>query len=548
MSASSKKKLRNEQEAAKMTERQLAEQKEAKKLKLYTTAFAVVLALIVVIALWTGISQTISNSGIREKNTVAVTIGEETLSNAELNYYFIDAVNEFYNYYGSYAATFGLDVTAPLNEQVTNEETGGTWADDFQTSAISNAQATVALAKEAEANGYALTEEELAEIEANLTSMETYAVLYGYEEGEDYLKALFGKGATMDGYREYLQTATLANSYYAHYAASLTYEDADLRAKETENYDLYSSYSYHYYYLPASKFLVGGTANESGVTTYTDEEKAASVTASEEAAKLLTAEDITSVEALDAAIAALDVNAEAETTPASTAATDVLYSSVMSVVRDWVTASQRKVGDLTYVPSESTTVDADGNESITINGYYVVYFAGKEDNTFALANVRHVLIGFEGGTYDSTTGLTTYTDEEKAAALEKAETLLAEFESGKATELDFATLANENSKDSDGTDGGLYENVYPGQMVPNFNDWCFDESRKPGDTGIVESEYGYHIMYYSADSETNYRDYMIENDLRSADASAWYNALVEAMPITEGDTQYLSKDLVLSNG
>ncbi len=114
--------------------------------------------------------------------------------------------------------------------------------------------------------------------------------------------------------------------------------------------------------------------------------------------------------------------------------------------------------------------------------------------------------------------------------------------------MDFATLANENSKDSDGTDGGLYENVYPGQMVPNFNDWCFDESRKPGDTGIVESEYGYHIMYYSADSETNYRDYMIENDLRSADASAWYNALVEAMPITEGDTQYLSKDLVLSNG
>ena len=56
MSASSKKKLRNEQEAAKLTERQLAEQKEAKKLKLYTAIFVVVLAALLVVALWVGIS------------------------------------------------------------------------------------------------------------------------------------------------------------------------------------------------------------------------------------------------------------------------------------------------------------------------------------------------------------------------------------------------------------------------------------------------------------------------------------------------------------
>ena len=50
MSGSSKKKLRNEQNAAKMTERQLAEQKEAKKLKLYTVAFTVVLVAIIIAA------------------------------------------------------------------------------------------------------------------------------------------------------------------------------------------------------------------------------------------------------------------------------------------------------------------------------------------------------------------------------------------------------------------------------------------------------------------------------------------------------------------
>ena len=69
MSASSKKKLRKEQEAAKLTEKQLTEQKEAKKLKTYSTIFVVVIALMVVFAAYTAISNTISHSGIFERNT-----------------------------------------------------------------------------------------------------------------------------------------------------------------------------------------------------------------------------------------------------------------------------------------------------------------------------------------------------------------------------------------------------------------------------------------------------------------------------------------------
>ena len=88
MSASSKKKLRNAELAEKLTEKQLAEQKEAKKLKLYTTLAVVILVALVVFAAYIGITRTVSNSGIRERNTVALTIGDEELSNAELNYFF----------------------------------------------------------------------------------------------------------------------------------------------------------------------------------------------------------------------------------------------------------------------------------------------------------------------------------------------------------------------------------------------------------------------------------------------------------------------------
>ena len=53
-------------------------------------------------------------------------------------------------------------------------------------------------------------------------------------------------------------------------------------------------------------------------------------------------------------------------------------------------------------------------------------------------------------------------------------------------------------------------------------------------------------MFYSGDSALTYRDYMIINTLKDTDATAWYNALIEAMPMTELNTKYINKALVLS--
>ena len=93
MRASSKNKLRAEENAAKLTEKQLAQNKEDKKTHLYTIAFAVVLVALVVIAAFVGIDRAIANSGSRERKTVAVTMGDTALNNEELGYYFIDTVN-----------------------------------------------------------------------------------------------------------------------------------------------------------------------------------------------------------------------------------------------------------------------------------------------------------------------------------------------------------------------------------------------------------------------------------------------------------------------
>lgn len=541
MSASSKKQLRKDQNAAKLTERQQTELKEAKKLKLYTIAFVAAVALMLVIAIVVGVNQTITASGVREKNTVALTVGNHQLSNAELNYFYIDTVNNFYSQYSSYAAMFGLDLTKPLNEQISNEETGATWADDFLDSAKSTAQATYALTDAAEAAGFTMPEATQEQLDLTFNNINAYAKLYGYEDAGGYLKAMYGNGATLEGYKKYATMTSLADAYNTAYGENLTYTDADLRAAEEGKYVNYSSFTYNSYYLSTSKFLEGGTTDDEGNTTYSDEEKAASVQAAEETANSLIGEEITTLEELDAAIAALPINAE--TTASSTAYEDTLYTKVNTVVRDWVADDSRAEGDMTVIPANST--DAEGNE--TVNGYYVVYFVSSNDNEFALKNVRHILVSFEGGTTDEN-GSTTYSDEEKAAAKTAAEELLAQWKSGEATEDSFAALANEESSDGDGTTGGLYEDIYPGQMVANFEAWCYDDSRKAGDTGIVETEYGYHVMYFVGNSELTYRDYQIENELRSEDLETWYTETVNAMTVTDGDTKYLSMDLVLSNG
>ena len=84
-------------------------------------------------------------------------------------------------------------------------------------------------------------------------------------------------------------------------------------------------------------------------------------------------------------------------------------------------------------------------------------------------------------------------------------------------------------------------------MVEAFDIWCFTDGREPSDTGIVETEFGYHIMFYSGDSETLYRDFIIKNDLMTEDTNAWYTALVDSYTVTEVDTKYVSTDLVLAS-
>ena len=72
-----------------------------------------------------------------------------------------------------------------------------------------------------------------------------------------------------------------------------------------------------------------------------------------------------------------------------------------------------------------------------------------------------------------------------------------------AKENDFSKLATEKSEDPGSADnGGLIEDIYTdSSYVKPFLDWAYAEGRKVGDYGVVETDYGAHIMYMSSISD-----------------------------------------------
>lgn len=150
-----------------------------------------------------------------------------------------------------------------------------------------------------------------------------------------------------------------------------------------------------------------------------------------------------------------------------------------------------------------------------------------EKSDVNMVNVRHILIVPEETNDDG-----TYTDAAWTAAEQKAQSLLDEWKAGEHTEDSFAFLAAENSADTgSASNGGLYEEVYPGQTVDAFDAWCFDAARQPGDTGIVKTEYGYHVMYFSSVCEHPYWYVRAESDYLnklSADVSEEVSAKFES--------------------
>ena len=184
----------------------------------------------------------------------------------------------------------------------------------------------------------------------------------------------------------------------------------------------------------------------------------------------------------------------------------------------------------------------EGDTEIVENGtsIYLLVFHSRTRNDYNTVDVRHILFKVD------TTGLDSKAEdyqakleELKAGKKQEAENALQAWKDGDATEDSFAALANELSDDTgSNTNGGLYKQVYKGQMVSEFNDWCFDESRKAGDTGIVANDatggsyIGYHVMYFVG-TDDPYWMVQVRNAMTNKAYSEWSANLVKDITATE---------------
>ena len=552
MSASTKKKLRKEQNFAQLTEKQLNEQKEAKKLKITTIIFTVIILAVLAVGVVSIGLGAFNNSGILERNTAALTVGEHELTAAELNYFYMDGINNFYsewaNNYGDYASTYmmfmlGLDVTKPLDEQQYDEE--NTFADYFTDAAVNSAISAYTAYDLALAAGTDEHEHDADSVELTMAQIDLAAKSRGYNNVKAYLKAMYGNGATEDTFRKYLEVISLSNHFLQETFEGFKYNVGDLDAYSTEHFDDFSSFSYSTFTLNPSNFLECTASADDKEHVHTDEENAKALEAAKAAAEAILAAAPTDVESFNAAIKAQKAYAES-TTAACSEVKALLFPQITSEkIANWLNEDGRKPGDLTLIENENTTTDADGKQTTKVTSFTIVLMQERNDNNMEMVNVRHILQSYKGGTKDEF-GNVTYTDEEKKTAYDAVALLEKNMKDTGITEELFADLAKTNSTDpGSASNGGLYENVYPGQMVTEFNDWCFDESRKPGDTGIVETSYGAHLIYFVGTSGTTYRNFMIENTMRNEDYNKFVTDMNENAESEILNTSKLNRDLVL---
>ena len=545
MSASDKKKLRKEQAANALTERQRQEQAEAKKLKGYTIAFVSVMVAVILAAVIILGNTIVKQSGIIERNTVAAVVDGNKISVVEMSYYYSDAVNQFYsdayNQYGDYLDYFlqmeSLDPSTPVDQQ-TNPETGKPWSEYFLETALENAKRDYALVKAAAADNFTLPEEDRADIDAMFENIDAYVDAYGASTGftsaNKYLQAIYGSGANVKTYRAYAERAALANAYIVHHHDSLSYTTKDYDTYSADVVDNYNAYSYDTVYVSYTDFLADEAEDD------TDEIKAQKEADAREAAKAA-AEQLktcTTVEELKEMVETIEVNEDSDLSVES--CENNLHTSINKHLAAWLNDAARTEGELAVIENISTTTDKDGTESSVINGYYVTIFRSKRDNTQPMSNVRHLLVQFEESDEE-------VTEEQKKAAKEKADGYLKTWKEGAADEASFIELVEAHSDDSSAADGGLFEDINPdSQYVPNFLNWSIDPNRKVGDTDVIETEYGYHVMYFVGYSEMSYRNYMIDSEMRDADHDKWYEEVLQTVTAELKNTSRMKLGLTLS--
>lgn len=514
------------------TAREAQQRREEKRTNLlYGVIAAAVLVAVIASFVW--------RSDFIPKTTTAATIDGEKYTAAEVEYYYQTAYRNFvsnsqYSYFLSY---LGLNTNATLKSQSINSTaaamlgielpdadaesaeadseadplapTGMTWHDYFLDEALDNMRVIQAALKAAEAEGFQYPAGVQAQYDDNMDALKAVAAASGISVSQ-YLKGNFGAGVTEKVYGEQLMRVLRYSAYADAYQDSLTYSDSELEEAYGADRNTYDHVSYEV--VSFSGAAESTTDDEGNTVEPTEEEAAAALEAAQDLAQTV----------LDGFQDGGDLEELANENDGTYSKNENGTYSAGSVMSEWLYDSTRKSGDASTL--------ADGTVQ------YVVVFHDRFRDENPTIDIRHILVPLGSGSIAE--GEEGYEDQQaqlKADAHAKAEELLAQWQSGEATEDSFAALALKESADGSKYDGGLYTEVYQGRMVTEFNDWCFDTARQSGDTGVVDTQYGSHVMYFSGVNAARWQTQVAAN-LRTEAYTAWEEDLVKDVTVQRSES------------
>ncbi len=448
-------------------------------------------AVVAVAAIGFGTKYAIDQQRLQSGDDLRATIMLESenyqVTGTMMSVYTNSLYQSYVSQYGQYLSYLGLDTTKSLKDQEYTADQ--TWFQYLTSSAETNAKKYLVLAEAAKEAGVSLTDGEIDNIEKGL-------------EGTD--PSYYGVGVNEEDVKEALLLQGLAVKYENMMKNGMTYTDDEAEKYYEENKNDFLScdtltYTFSYSDDDSDKDAMSRKEAQvaaNGLAACTDEEsftKWLEDYLKENSDEELSEDDLKSK--LDACKSTLSYTEGDETS-------------------EWAFGDDAAVGQ-THV--------AEDTDAKTFKVTMLLSLPARSEAT--TVDVRHILLTAD-----------RYGSDDKAKA--KAEELLDEWKNGDATEESFAELAGAWSEDGGSSlNGGLYTYVTEGSMVEAFNDWCFDSSRKAGDTGIVKTDYGYHIMYYVGRTTPQWEATAF-TALQSSDYSDKYDSLSSKYTVTAYEDRF----------
>lgn len=462
---------------------------------------------------------------------------DQSVSIAEYEYYYMRAYNQvryqaqYYQYYYQTSNGYDLSLTPEEQTQTTKDADGNeiTWAEKLHEDTLEIIQLHKAYYNEALKMGLKLTKADEAFIDKQIEDLRDEAKSAGSNSSSSnsenkvtyslnaYLRKVYGGSINERFLRKQLKIQVLAQKYLTERTNEIAkdYDQKDIDAEYKKDTTAYDFATFRAYTFKTTELTKEDKETDDAL-------KARQAKANAEVKK--NANDFYNAVTNDATFTAkakelnkdtADYNVDKETKYSMLKST--AQSTFSEDAAKWLFDSSTKVGSKKLFSDEE-------------NGKYIVVLALSKPHQEQTVTARHILFQ----TKDQSSG-NNLSEEEIAKKKTQAENVFKKFNEGDKTEDSFAALANEYNEDTgSSSNGGLYEHIYPGQMVTEFNDWVFDANRKAGDVELVETDFGYHIIYFVAKDGKDYYDSAIRSSKANEDIETETKALQEGKDYVVG--------------